>query len=248
MGIFSLIVAFFIGLVGSSFGTLVGGAGLIITPTLILLGLPPQFAVATNRFGGAGLAIFGLYEFNRKKLVNRKLGLILGIAALVGSFIGAHLMLQVDEKLLKHIIAVITILVLMIFFIKPQVGVEMRKTPIKSYEYIAGFFIAFLLGIYGGFYGAGLGAFYSYLLILLFGQTFMESAGTRKIMTLLVAVVATFTFIVEGVIDYPIGISLFLGMSLGSYIGAHYSDKIGNVWIKRLFFIIVIIMAIKLLV
>ena len=76
----------------------------------------------------------------------------------------------------------------------------------------------------------------------------MESAGTRKIMTLLVTAAATFIFIVGGVIDYPIGISLFLGMSLGSYIGAHYSDKIGNVWIKRLFFMIVIIMAIKLLV
>jgi uncharacterized membrane protein YfcA len=55
-------------------------------------------------------------------------------------------------------------------------------------------------------------------------------------------------FAVHGVIIYSMGISLFLGTFLGSYIGAHYSDKIGNVWIKRLFFVIVLIMAIKLII
>jgi len=50
------------------------------------------------------------------------------------------------------------------------------------------------------------------------------------------------------VIIYSLGISLFMGTFIGSYIGTHYSDKIGNVWIKRLFFVVVLIMAIKLII
>ncbi len=37
-------------------------------------------------------------------------------------------------------------------------------------------------------------------------------------------------------------------MFIGSYFGAHYSDRIGNVWLKRMFFVIVLIMAVKLLI
>jgi uncharacterized membrane protein YfcA len=42
--------------------------------------------------------------------------------------------------------------------------------------------------------------------------------------------------------------AMFFGCAIGSYFGAHYSDRIGNVWIKRLFIVMVLIMAIKLLI
>jgi hypothetical protein len=36
-------------------------------------------------------------------------------------------------------------------------------------------------------------------------------------------------------VDFFLQCTAKLGIFLGSYIGAHYSDKIGNVWLKRLF-------------
>jgi len=63
-------------------------------------------------------------------------------------------------------------------------------------------------------------------------------------MTTMAAVV----FAGRGVIDYPKAAAMFLGCAIGSYVGAHYSDRIGNVWIKRLFILIVLIMVIKLLI
>ena len=40
--------------------------------------------------------------------------------------------------------------------------------------------------------------------------------------------------------------TLFAGCFTGSYIGAHYSDRIGSVWIKRIFIGVVLMMVVKL--
>ena len=125
---------------------------------------------------------------------------------------------------------------------------KITKRVIKNTKtFIAGSVGSFFIGIYSGFYGAGSGILYNYLLILVFRQTFLESTATRKIIGLLLSIAATVVFISKDVVDYTYATALFLGMCIGSYIGAHYSDRLGNIWIKRLFAVIVLIMAIKLL-
>jgi uncharacterized membrane protein YfcA len=248
MNISNLVIIFFIGLITASFGTLVGGGSLITIPTLIFLGLPPNVAIGTNRLGTNGLIISGLYAFNKKGMINYRVGLTICIPALLGSFLGASLVLQINVVILKYVIAIITMVILFFTLLKPEIGIEKTEHVIKKHEYLIGIAFSFFLGIYAGFYGAGTGTFVSYILILLFGQTFLESAATRKTVTLLPSLLATTIFAFAGVIIYSLGIALFMGNFIGSYIGAHYSDRIGNVWIKRLFFGIVLVMAIKLII
>ncbi|MBW1973211.1 MAG: hypothetical protein DRG20_05015 [Deltaproteobacteria bacterium] len=247
MDTLNLIIIFFIGLISSIYGTLVGGGSLITIPTLIFVGLPLHIAIGTNRLGAIGANISGLYKFHKKRLIDYKIGLMMGVPVLFGSILGANLVLEINEEILKKVIGVVTFIILLIITFKPKMGLEERKRIYKRYEYIIGISLSFFLGIYGGFYGAGTGTFFSYLLILLFGETFLKSAGTRKIATLLLSIVATLIFAFHGVILYYVAIVLFTGRFIGSYIGAHYSDKIGNLWLKRLFFLTVLIMAIKLI-
>jgi uncharacterized membrane protein YfcA len=247
MDFVGVLIIFAVGLIGGSFGTLVGGGSLLTIPTLIFLGLPPRIAVATNRLGVTGGSVSGLYEFHRKRFINYRIGFVVGIPALAGSVLGANIVLQTDEVLLGKIIGVVTILILIFVMAKPEIGLKRAKRLISKNEYLIGGVIGFLLGIYGGFYGAGSGTFFSYLLIMFFGQTFLESAGTRKIALLLMSFTASIVFAINGAIVYYLAVSLFIGMFIGSYLGAHYSDRIGNVWIKRLFFVIVLVMGIRLL-
>lgn len=155
-------------------------------------------------------------------------------------------MLQINEAILKKIIAILTILILFFISFKTNIGLENNKATVKNYEYFLGIFLSFIVGIYNGFYSSVSGTFLAYILILLFGQTFLESAATRKIPLTLSSGIAAIIFATKGAIFYPMGIGLFISSSIGAYIAANYSDRIGNVWIKRLFFIIVFIMAIKL--
>lgn len=249
MEILSLLVIFFVGMIAGSFGTLVGGGSLITIPTLILLGLPPHTAIGTDRLGMTGTCSAGWYEFHRKGMIDYKIGFIIGIPTMLGSLLGANFVLQINEAILKKAVAIITILILVfIAIIKPKMGVEKTNRMVKNQEYFIGVIGSFSLGFYGGFYGAGSATFLSYILLLLFRQTFLECAATVKIAALLMTAMAASIFAINGAIHYSLAAAMFFGAFTGSYIGAHYSDKIGNVWIKRLFFVIVSFMAIKLLI
>ena len=248
MEIMNLLVIFFVSIFAGSIGTLVGGGSLITIPTLILLGLPPHTAIGTDRLGATGIGSAGWYKFHKKRMIDYRIGFILGFPAMLGSLLGANLVLQINEAILKQAVAIITILVLFfITIVMPKLGIEKNDHMVKSHEYLIGGVSGFCLGIYGGFYGAGTATFLCYILILVFRQTFLECAATIKIAALLMTAMAASIFGINGAIDYSLAISMFIGSFIGSYIGAHYSDTIGNVWIKRLFFVIVLTLAIKLL-
>jgi uncharacterized membrane protein YfcA len=242
-----LSIIFFTSIIGGSFGTLVGGTSLITIPALIFLGLPPHTAIGTDRLGIAGLTTVGWYKF-QKGLINYPISLLMGVAALIGSFLGANLVLEISMGLLRKIIAIATILILIIVIAQPRLGLEKRKRVIQGHAYGTGIFISFIIGIYGGFYGAMAGTFLLYVLLFIFKQTFLEGAATLKLTSLMMTTMAAVVFASKGAIDYPMAAAMFLGCAVGSYIGAHYSDRIGNVWIKRLFIFIVLIMVVKLLI
>jgi hypothetical protein len=242
------IVVFSAGAAASSFGTLVGGGGLITVPTLLFLGLPPQNAIATNRLGMMGLLFAGWYKFHKKGYVDYRIGMLIGIPTLLGAILGANLILQISEPILKRTVAMLTIVVLVIVMTKPQLGIERSIRTIRRPQSIVDAVISFFIGIYGGFYGPACGTFYSYILLLLFGQSYLEAAGTWKIPGLLFSVAAVTIFATSELILYSQATVLFFGSFVGSYVGAHYADLIGNVWIKRLFFLIVLIMSIRLII
>ena len=243
-----LSIIFFSSVVGGSFGTLVGGTSLITIPVLIFLGLPPHTAIGTDRLGIAGLTTVGWYKFHQKGLIHYPISLWMGVAAVIGSFLGATLVLKVSEGLLRKIIAIATVAVLITVIAQPRLGLEKRNRVIEGHTYGAGIFITFIIGVYGGFYGAMAGTFLLYVLLLIFGQTFLEGTATLKLTSLMMTTMAAVVFAGKGAIDYPKAAAMFLGCAIGSYIGAHYSDRIGNVWIKRLFIFIVLIMVVKLLI
>jgi uncharacterized membrane protein YfcA len=237
-----------VGILGGSYGALVGGTSLITIPVLIFLGLPPHTAIGTDRLGITGLTSMGWYKFHEKGLIHYRIALVMGVAALIGSFLGANLVLQISVALLRKIIAIVTVLILILVVGQPKLGVEKKDRIIKRYEYGIGVFISFIVGIYGGFYGAMAGTFLLYILLLIFKQTFLESTATLKLPSFMMTTMAALVFAIKGAIDYPMAAAMFLGCAIGAYVGAHYSDRIGNVWIKRLFILIILIMAIKLLI
>jgi uncharacterized membrane protein YfcA len=242
----SLSIIFFFSIIGGLFGTLVGGTSLITIPVLIFLGLPPHTAIGTDRLGIAGLTTMGWYKFHEKGLINYPISLMMGVSALIGSFLGANLVLEISMAILKKIIAIVTVLILIIVVGQPKLGVEKRDRIIKRHEYGVGIFFSFIIGIYGGFYGAMAGTFLLYVLLFIFKRTFLEGTATLKLSSLMMTTMAALVFAIKGAIDYPLAAAMFLGCAIGSYFGAHYSDRIGNVWIKRLFIAIVLIMVVKL--
>ena len=241
-----LIIVFVASSLASIVGSVIGGASLVTIPLLILLGLPTHTAIGTDRFGVMGIGVMGWYLFHRKGMIDYKVGVATGIPILAGSFLGAHLVLQINESSLKLVIAVISALLLPITILSPKMGIEKRERTLRKHDYLVGAFLTFVVGMYGGFYGAMAATFLAYVLVLWFSQTFLESAATLKIGSLSMTGTAAAVFAYNGAVHYPLAITIFCGCCIGSLIGVHYSVKLGSVWIKRVFILLVLIMIIKL--
>ncbi|MBN1493004.1 MAG: sulfite exporter TauE/SafE family protein [Candidatus Omnitrophica bacterium] len=236
-----------LGFINGAIGILVGGISIITIPALIVIGLPPHIAIATNRLGIIGLVAAGFYEFNRQKLINYKIGMIIGLMALSGSVVGAYLMLGIDATVLKKIIAIFSMALLILLLKDPQRGMHNGGSIIRKRHYVVGSFLSFGLGVYGGFYGAGVATFLGYLLVFFFGETFVHSAGTRTIPMLLFSVASAAIFIQHGIVNYVYAGLLFVSMGAGAYCAARHIKVMGNKWLKRMFIGIGAIMVIMLL-
>lgn len=248
MEISSFIIILVVGMIGGFFNVFVGAGSLLTIPVLLLLGLPPHTAIATNRLGVIGSDIAGWYEFHVKRLIDYRAALILAVPALIGAVIGANLMLEVNESTLKKTIALITFVILIMITIRPEAGVIHTQKKVKGQRSVFAVIAGFIVGVYGGFYGAGAGTFLFYILILCFGETFIESAGTHELANLAFSLTAAVIFANKGIIDYVWTVPLFIGSFAGSYLSAYHVEKIKNIWLKRLFFVVVLILVAKLLI
>ena len=246
MEITTIIIIFLIGLISSFIGSLSGGGGgLISMPALTFLGLPPNIAVATNRFGSLGVGLSSTYKFAKAKKIVFKYAFPLMAISVIGSVIGAKILIEINQELLTKLIGFLIIFMLPFIFIKNKSGIK-RKVVGRSYK-IFGFIAYSGLAVYDGFFGAGAGIFATYILVFLLGLTYIESNATDKIAWLLNGIVSTVIFAFYGLINYFFGIILLAGMLIGGYFGAHTAIKKGNNFVRILFSIVVLVSALKLI-
>lgn len=85
----NIFLLFFVGGIGGLLAGMFGiGGGFLITPILIFLGVPPSVAVATSSNQIIASSVTGFISQWYKKNVDMKMGVVLLIGGLVGSYIG----------------------------------------------------------------------------------------------------------------------------------------------------------------
>lgn len=237
--------SFLIAAIAGFFGATVGGGGLLMIPYLMFLGLPPQVAIASARFGDIGLAVTSSVKFWRANQILWQYVPVLAVLSLVGSLIGANILLSINPDNLQIIAAVILLCLLPFVLFKREVGAVRREVSTFSRTLSSG--IYFVIQTFTGFFAAGTGPLVYYTLMAGFGLTIVEAVATQMIPFLLLALSSVTIFAMHGLIDYQTGMILLAGTATGGYIGAHVAILKGARWLKGLFAIVVLVAALRLL-
>ena len=233
------LIAFFVALAAS----MVGGAGLIMIPALIFFGLPPQVAIGTNWFADSFMNLSSSIKYYKDKHLKLKRILTFSIIASLSGLIGIMILLRINEKILSKIISIIIIFMALFLLVKNNSGLKNKQKKENLFLTIV---IAVCLGVYGGFFGGGLGSLLMLTLIFLYGFDFVTAAANARLAELIMSIVIVLGFIFSGLIDKQVVVPYTLASALGGWFGASFATKIGNVWIKRIFIIISLIAGIKL--
>lgn len=230
------------------FGVITGGANLIITPLLISLGVPAPSAVAATRVGNLGTGTVSIFEFHKGGKVIWIVGLPLVVVSLIAAFIGSSFVLTINEVLLQRLIGVLILGILFFMILNKKFGLEERGKSTGRLPKYLGFILYFFAILVGSIVGGGLGVMGSYILIFFFGLTFLQSSGTRKIVSMTAIITGSVVFIVAGVVPYDIVIPLLISGTLGGWLGTKYAIKKGEGWARLLFFIVILALGLKMLI
>lgn len=103
------------------------------------------------------------------------------------------------------------------------------------------------LGAYIGVIGGGGATIVIILLVLIYGLSFRDAVANQKAITLPISIIATFIFIHQGLIDYRIGIPLFLVNIVGGWVGVGLLMKFDNKWLKRIIVPLIMLLAVQLI-
>ena len=245
MEILTILTSFVVGVGAGFFGATVGGGGLLAVPYLMFMGLPPQVAIASARFGDMGYSITSLYKFWRSNQIVWKYVPLLAIVSLVGSLVGANVLVAIEPQHLQKIAAILLFTLLPFVLFKKEIGTVHRDVGSRSKTVST--FIYLLIQTVTGFFAAGTGPLAYYTLMAGFGFTIIEAVATQMLPFLVLAVSSVIVFAMHGLIDYTTGFILLLGTATGGYVGAHVAIKKGARWVKGLFAVIIVAAGIKLL-
>jgi uncharacterized membrane protein YfcA len=242
---YHLLLVVLIGLFAGFMNTLAGGGSLLSLPLLIFLGLPANVANGTNRIAILLQNVVGVASFKQQKVLDQKTGFYLGIPAFIGAFIGAQLASDIDEILLKYIIAGILVMMFFLVILKPNKWLK-GDDRAKEKPGVLKMIIFFFIGIYGGFIQAGVGFFLLAGLVLGAGFDLVKANALKVFIVLIYTPIALVVFMYNGHVDYVVGLILAIGNMAGAYIGSRMAVKKGSAFVQYVLLFALGAMAAKL--
>ena len=228
---------FIAGFFGGMLNSIAGGGTFITFPALLLAGVPPISANATNTFASCSGYISGAYAFRNELRTHKEELPKYIVISLIGGITGAWLLLRTPESLFREAIPWLLLFATLLFVFGARLNSIFRKlaTNHQDASLIGGpLLMLILLGIcvYGGFFNAGLGiVVLTYL--ALSGYTNINAMNGLKLLTsTCVSLIAIVVFIKNGAIAWFEGTIVLFGALTGGYIAAHVSRRISQEHIK----------------
>lgn len=225
---------------------MVGGGGLITVPFLIFMGFTPAEAVANTKLGACGSSLSAIRKYKLEKAIRWDLAPKLAAFTVVGSAIGANLMVAADQELVRSLVGFVILALLPLVVRGNKIGI-IETEPSRN-RIRAGYLVYFLIQIYGGFLGAGGGILGLYAMMYFFGLPIVIASGTGSPPWFAMSFATSIVYGYAGLIDWAAATALFLGMSAGGQLGATLAVRQGNRWLRNVFATVVVLSALKLIV
>jgi len=237
----SLVANFFSALSG-------GGAGLIQFPMLIFLGLPFGVALATHKVASVALGLGATLRHLKESHLERRFSLIILGAGLPGVVLGALTILHIPERAATLALGVLTLGLGLYSVFKPRLGMEHAPKNQQGRALVGGMAGLFVVGFLNGSITSGTGLFLTIWLIRYFGLDYTRAVAYTLILCGLIwNGTGALVLGVIGTVAWGWMPALLVGSIVGGYVGSHLAIRKGNLWIKRSFEAVTILIGLKLI-
>lgn len=226
----------------------VAGGGTFITfPTLLGLGVPALTANISTTVGVVPSYVGSLRVFRHQLAPQKTLIRSLVLPCLLGTAVGCTLLLEGSASTFRSVVPWLIGAGTCLFAASPLVtrklhGVD-RHHPARRWTLYIGIFV---VSIYGGYFGAGLGILLLAVLTLALPLEIHEIQGLRNFVSIMNNSLAALIFVVHGHLDGEAVGMLLIGTLIGGYLGAIVVSRLSPKAVRALVIIFGVVTTIKL--
>jgi len=222
-------------MVGGAINSIAGGGTLVTFPAIVALGVPPLVANATSTVALWPAAVGSMWGYRTHPVGARTWLVGFTLPSLAGGGVGAWLLLRTSpwdfERLVPFLVLGATLLFLLRRPLMGRVSHAPGGSPPGPGPLVLG--SQFLVGIYGGYFGAGIGILMLATLGLAGLTNLHTMNGLKNWGGLCINAVAALMFIASGIVDWPVAMAMVAGGVLGGYGGARLAQRVGQEPVRR---------------
>jgi hypothetical protein len=228
-----LLLVFLAALAGGAVNSIAGGGTLLTFPALVGLGVPALVANATNTVALWPGAMSSMWGYRRTLGGTRRWVTRLAVPSALGGLGGALLLLHTDAGAFDAIVPWLVLGATLLFLMQRPLlrlvrghasGQATSAEPAAPSLPVV--FYQLAVAVYGGYFGAGIG------ILMLAALGFMgfthihRMNGLKNWLGLCVNAVAAGTFVVSGLVHWPVAITMAAGAVGGGYGGARLAQRV----------------------
>ena len=239
-----LCVLALVGFASGFVDAIAGGGGLLTVPALVLAGLDPVAAVATNKLSGVFGTGSATLAFARAGKIEANMAPA-ALAACIGAVLGALALPYAPRAVLSLALPFVLIAVALYFAFSPSLGEGQRRQRVAPTVYVST--LAPAIGFYDGVFGPGAGSFYLIALVALVGLSLIPAMAAGRLSNFGSNVGSLFVYALAGHIAVPAGLAMGVGAFLGARLGAGSAIRAGAKLVRPLIIVVSCAMALRLM-
>ncbi|WP_416826613.1 sulfite exporter TauE/SafE family protein [Ectobacillus polymachus] len=205
-----------IGIVSAFIGTLAGGGGLITLPAMMLVGVPIQIGIATNKFSSGVAALTSIFYLLKNKQLRMKTIIVNVCIAFTGGICGALITSHITEQTM-NIVALILLIFAFIVTLKNKQWVSSALGQAKTSTIVSNA-VPFFIAAYDGGFGPGSSTF-GILHYMNQKNTYMKAVQLTRVLIFGSCCGAFIVFYQTGFVQWNYAIAMAVGSAIGSQIG-----------------------------
>ena len=223
-----------------------GGGGLISLPAFMLAGLSPHAAVATNKLASTTGTSVSTARYCKNGCYEKRPALPGILCALIGSFLGARLVLLTSDVILKRMMLIVLPVVAAVVLLDKKKPAYDESFP-ASHRMLIVCISALIIGVYDGFYGPGTGTFLLLALTKAARMDIRTASGNVKLINLSSNAAALAAFLFSGYVHSAYGLAGAVFCLLGHYIGSGLVMKNGSKVVRPVIILVLLLLFIKII-
>lgn len=213
------------------------------------LGLPSVTANATSTVAIWPGTLGGVWGFRRELASADRRLLLFVVPSTIGGLAGALLLQLTPTAVFDRLVPFLILFATVLFAAQGPIQRRFRATVADESRgswLLPGIF-QFLVGVYGGYFGAGIGIMMLAALSLMGLTDLFQMNGLKNLFALCINGIAAFYFMAAGMVSWPYALAMAIGAMAGGIAGAGVARRLGQRTVRHLVVAIGVAMAISLM-